>query len=175
MREGKRRRGCLFWFILIILFSGVVGAIAGNSINNESTEKQKEDLTKYIGEEGSIGDLKLTVNSISKASEISVASGYLAYTPDSGKYGIINLTIKNQTKESQSFMLNSFTLIGPDDSKYVPSLLIDVGNKYITMDTVNPNLDVTGNIAFEIPKDLLVSDCKLKYSGSEQEFILKEK
>ncbi|HBG7381123.1 TPA: DUF4352 domain-containing protein, partial [Clostridioides difficile] len=73
MKEGKRRRGCLFWFILIILFSGVVGAIAGNSTNNGSNEKQKEDLTKYIGEEGSIGDLKLTVNSISKASEISVA------------------------------------------------------------------------------------------------------
>ena len=37
-------------------------------------------------------------------------------------------------------------------------------DKFITVDTINPNLDITGNLLFEIPDDLTAQDCTLKYS-----------
>lgn len=60
--------------------------------------------------------------------------------------------------------MNYFKLIGPDDASYVASFIPTADDKFITVDTLNPNLDITGNLVFEIPVDLLAEDCVLKYS-----------
>ena len=39
-------------------------------------------------------------------------------------------------------------------------------NKYISFESINPGLEVTGNLVFEIPKDITVTDMTLKFSGT---------
>jgi hypothetical protein len=36
----------------------------------------------------------------------------------------------------------------------------------IIFEPINPGLDVTGNLVFEVPKDLVVTDTTLKFSGT---------
>lgn len=118
------------------------------------------------------------MNNVSSVDSISAAQGYMKYTPDSGKYAIVNVTIKNTTKNSEQLLINYFKLIGPDGAEYVASLIPTADDNFITIDTINPNLDITGNIAFEIPSDLAVEDCVLRYSDYDlfsaiSEFLLK--
>lgn len=197
-KPKKKKSGCLI-VIIICFVIGFIIAIAsiGNSLEengtenktdinteeqntNENTQNTNTESTKEIafGTEGDIGNLKLVVNSVSSTDSISAAQGYLAYTPDSGKYGIVNVTIKNTTKNSEQLLINYFKLIGPDGAEYVATLIPAADDKFITIDTINPNLDITGNIVFEVPTDLAVEDCILKYSdydlfSSISEFLLK--
>lgn len=107
-----------------------------------------------------------------------MGDGYLVYKPESGKYALVNVTIKNNSKKSESLLLNYFKLIGPDDAEYVGTIIVGAEDKFLSVDSINPNLDITGNLAFEIPKDLDPSECVLKYSdfsftSGSFEFLLK--
>lgn len=167
----KKKHGCLIVIIVFVLLIGGI-MVLGRSPEEQNTdenvasetEQSTENTDVAIGTEGNIGELTLIVNSVSEAESISVADGMFGYKPDSGKYAIVNVTIKNSTKESKSLLLNYFKLIGPDEAKYVATIITMADEKYITIDTINPNLDITGNLVFEIPKDLAASDCLLQYS-----------
>ncbi len=195
-KPKKKKSGCLIVIIVcfVIGFIIAVASIGNHSeegkIENEDNISSKEQTTSEdinaeennkeiaFGTEGDIGNLKLIVNSVSSADSISAAQGYMQYTPDSGKYAIINVTIKNNTKDSEHLLINYFKLIGPDDAEYVATLIPVADDKFITIDTINPNLDITGNIVFQVPTDLAVEDCILKYSDYDlfsgiSEFLLK--
>lgn len=189
-KPKKKKSGCLI-VIIVCFVIGFIIAIAsvGNNTGegnvsseeqntNEDTSAEESNKEIAFGTEGDIGNLKLIVNSVSSADSISAAQGYMKYTPDSGKYAIINVTIKNNTKDSESLLINYFKLIGPDDAEYVATIIPAADDKFITIDTINPNLDITGNIVFQVPTDLTVEDCVLKYSDYDlfsgiSEFLLK--
>lgn len=176
----KKGHGCLVTvliFIGIIVICGIVGATASSKgkngetkseqpKNQESTEAGQESGTSIaLGKEGEITEnVMLKVNDITETDSVSAANGLMVYKPDSGKYAVINVTISNNSKSSQNLLLNYFKLIGPDDAEYVATIVAVADDKFITVDTINPNLDITGNLLFEIPKDLAVQDCVLKYS-----------
>jgi hypothetical protein len=164
-------------FIPLILFGFMVSAPNETTqINNK--EENQVDQIKYIGQEGKIGKLNLTVNNIGESDSIRTASGSMEYKTDSGKFAIVNMTIENKGKKAESVMLNEFILIDSNGAEYVSGMIVDTDNEYLNVDTINPNLDVTGNLAFEIPKDSDVSDYKLVYNsflGSNKdndEFVL---
>lgn len=164
--------GCLSVIIVFILFFVIIAIMAPkfaekmNSDDNSVQEGQvQKDVEIQIGQSGKIADgLNLVVNEVSETESISVANGTMAYKPDSGKYAIVNVTISNNSKSSKSMLLNYFRLIGPDDAKYVATIIAVADEKFITIDTINPNLDITGNLVFEIPKDLSAEECVLQYS-----------
>lgn len=180
-KPKKKGHGCLITllifvaiFVLIIIISVIVAVPAsldksGNDTNSTvgAEQPKEEEVGSEIefGQEGEIAEgLVLTVNEIAEMDSISVANGLLAYKPDSGKYAVINVTISNKSKESQNLLLNYFKLVGPDDAKYVATIIAVADDKFITVDTVNPNLDITGHLVFEIPKDLSAEECLLQYS-----------
>lgn len=164
-------------FVPLILFGFMASAPNEVTQINSKEEKQVDEI-KYIGEEGKIGKLSLTVNSIGESNRISTVSGYAEYKPNSGKFAIVNVTIKNKGKKAESIMINEFNLLDKNGAEYVSGMIIDSDNKYLNVDTLNPNLDVTGNLAFEIPKESDVSDYKLVYNGflesniDNNEFVL---
>ena len=145
--------------------NGTESAAAEETDNSSGSQQEEEDQIITLGQEAAISDgLMLTVNSVTETDSISAADGYMSYKPDSGKYAVVNVTIRNTSKKSQQLLLNYFELAGPDDAKYVSTLIAVADDKFLTVDTVNPNLDITGNIVFEIPQDLAAADCRLQYS-----------
>lgn len=134
-------------------------------MENQSSEEVVEGDIVLFGNDGEIAEgLTLKVNEVTETDSISAANGLMSYKPDSGKYAVINVTITNSSKKSQSLLLNYFKLVDADEAKYVATIIAAADDKFITVDTVNPNLDITGNLVFEIPKDLSVQDCTLQYS-----------
>lgn len=171
-RKKRKGPGCLVTVLIFVVLITIISVMTKqpetkNSTDTETVEskQQSDDKAVALGQEGKISDeLELVVNSVTETDSISAANGVLAYHPDSGKYAVVNVTIKNASKESQQLLLNYFKLIGPDDAKYVSTIIAAADDKYITVDTINPNLDITGNIVFEIPQDLAADDCVLQYS-----------
>ena len=176
----KKKHGCLIAVLVfvVIAFAGWFAAIMGtanngqspentngqtSTVKSENTEAETSDTVGF-GSEGKLGNLSMIVNDVTETDSISAANGMMKYTPKSGKYAVVNVTIKNNSKDSQQLLLNYFKLIGPDDAKYTATIIPVADDKFITVDSVNPNLDITGNIVFEIPNDLGVADFKLQYS-----------
>lgn len=188
----RRKQGGNAKFIIIGVFVVfiIVAALNGKddepkqatNTTNDSTADTKDngdesDKAVSLGSEGQSGDLVLKVNEVGEAAEIT-ENQFLSYKPDSGKYAIVNITIKNSGKEAISLTNGYFKLVTSDESEYKPTILIGLDNKYISFETINPKLDVTGNLIFEVPNDLEVSDATLKFSGtslftSSTEFNLK--
>lgn len=172
--KKKRKRWLIIIFVVVIIIavSYVLSSLnsdgkneSKNSTVSETTKAEEANVNVEKGKSGNISDgLSLVVNKVSEQNSISALNGYAEYKPDSGKYAIVNVTIKNNSKESQNLLLNYFNLIGPDNEAYVATIISSADDKFITVDTVNPNLSITGNLVFEIPKNLDVSDCKLQYS-----------
>lgn len=176
-KHKKKKAGCLIAVLAVVVLFIVCVALGSSSSGNAGkNETQKSNVTTTTkaketdsaikkGKSGNISDaLSLVVNKTAEQNSISAAGGYMSYKPDSGKYAIINVTITNNSKKSQSLLLNYFKLIGPDDATYTATIIPAADEKFITVDTLNPNLSITGNLVFEVPNDLSVSDCKLQYS-----------
>ncbi len=147
--------------------------------NAEETASSEAAKNIAFGSEGTIADgLSLIVNNAAEANSISEAGGYVTYEPDSGKYAIINVTIKNTSKTSKSLLLNYFNLIDSSGAKYAATVIIGADEKYLTADSVNPNMDISGNLVFEVPSNAVISDFMLEYSDFDifseaQHFSLK--
>jgi hypothetical protein len=175
----RRKQGGKGKFIIlgVIVFFIVAGALSSlnedttktsntntQKANGDSSDSKAADIVA-LGSEGQSENLALKVNEVGDTDEIK-ENDFLSYKPDSGKYAIVNITIKNTGKESTSLTNGYFKLITSDGAEYSPTILIGLDNKYISFESINPGLDITGNLVFEVPKDLVVTDTTLKFSGT---------
>lgn len=173
-KKKKKGHGCLIFILIFMVIITAIGIGIGSVTSKQTEDIDSDNSTAVIeeesgeinyGEEAAITDgLILKVNEVTETDRISVANGLLAYKPDSGKYAVVNVTIFNNSKNGQDLLLSYFKLIGPDDASYVATLIPSADDKFITVDQINPNLSITGNLVFEIPVDLAAEDCVLKYS-----------
>lgn len=163
--------GVIVFFILVAVFSTnnnnskPASSDAQNKSGQTADKASKEDKAIALGSEGQSDNLSLKVNKIAAKKEIKEGD-FISYKPDSGKYAIVNITIKNTGKEAISLTNGYFKLITADEAEYTPTILIGLDNKYISFETINPGLDVTGNLVFEVPNDLTVADATLRFSGT---------
>lgn len=131
-----------------------------------SSAPSKTESAAPIGQEVGNDKVTIKVNSATEAKEISDDSGYLSYKPGAGaKYVLINITAKNIGKSSYSFVVNNFQLDGKDGKQYSPSIM--VAQNYLNSGSMNPGLTETGNIAFEVPQNMKLSDLTMRF----QEFL----
>lgn len=181
----KKGHGCLITILIFLAVIVVVSVaiastaekknnssnadIGGNDVSQDGGTQQEESDSDgeeiAFGQEGTIDDgLTLIVNEVTETDKISAVNGMMSYKPKSGKYAVINVTIRNNSKKSKSLLLNYFNMVDSDDARYVASIVAAADDKFITVDTINPNLDITGNLVFEIPNELSAQDCTLRYS-----------
>lgn len=151
--------------IIVAIICVAVSSSFDKSDKKQTTQESKDENNEIqFSQTGQISDdLTLVVNEVTEADRISATNGLGFYEPDSGKYAIVNVTITNVSKKSQSLLLNYFKLVGPDQAEYSSSIVVAADEKFISVDTINPNLDITGNLLFEIPKDVSAQDCILQY------------
>lgn len=114
-------------------------------------------------------DVNMKVNSVSKKAKIT--SGMLYYKPkkEGNTFAIINVTLKNTKDDSTSFSLGYFQLIGPDGEEYIPTLITSSKTDDYDLISINhfmeANYKKTGCLFFEVPKDIKVKNCELRYNG----------
>lgn len=129
-----------------------------NKPKNQNTEIDfQKELTskKFI----------MKINKTGETEEIH-ESEFISYKSDSGKYAIVNIDIKNISDKLESINSSSFKLLFKE-KKYSPSILIGLNNDYINFDTLNPDMAMKGNLVFEIPKEVSISECKLLFSDTD--------
>ncbi|MDR1774040.1 MAG: DUF4352 domain-containing protein [Clostridioides sp.] len=180
-------------FIVLIIILGVSFTGCNNSTNsnqnsdneNENTEEVYNDTTKakeeaeekekFIGEHGKAEEFDLVVNSIKETNRIDDEFSY--YEAESGKYLVINITLNNNSNDSGSISNSDFKVEDSNGAEYVSSTLIH--DDFMSWETINPHLEKTTNLAFEIPSDANINEFKLKYhtftSKETDCFILREK
>lgn len=133
----------------------------------ESTEKP-DILIDLKKKEEIVPDVNMKVNGFSK--ETKITSGILFYktNKDDNVFAIINITLNNTTDIKQSFNLGYFRLIDSDGTEYVPTLLSSKTDDYKFI-LINHFMDAgykeTGCLAFEVPKDTKIKNCKLCYNS----------
>ena len=163
----------IFSAVIVVLIKQAPSTTTNNTASTStdpSTTASPSDTTSKdesipLGTATSIGDFSIMVNSVTEATEISAGSGFLKYTADSGKYGIVNVTLKNTSQSSSTFSLSSFQLVSSDGVEYSPTIIAAADENYISIDSLNPNMDTTGNIAFNIPSDVDTTSLTLTYSA----------
>lgn len=178
-----------WWFwVIVVLVIGAIGANLGDEENvdgdesepasaqvegdqdKETKDEEPEEVeestsdTIPIGDQGVSEDLELTINEVGETSKISEGD-FISYEPDSGKYALVNVTLKNIGSSSVSLHNGMFKL-HTGEAEYNPTTLIGLNNNYISFESINPGLDITGNLVFNVPDDLSVEKGTIVFSGT---------
>ncbi|AQP54534.1 DUF4352 domain-containing protein [Vagococcus penaei] len=137
--------------------------------NLTATKQQKVTANKtlQLTESGRAGDLELTVNSVKSESEIKEGN-FKTYQSENGIFALINVSLKNTGHSTATINVNDFKLVTDEKKEYMPSILAGLTTKYITFESMNPDLTVSGFLVFEIPKtiDLANADLYFTYDGT---------
>lgn len=171
-----------FWFVIIVVSVGVAGLFGSDSgesgSSNDTSERKSSGSTTestsekesnvVFGQEGTSSNMSLKVNSFEERNEIATAGGYASYKPDDGgKFALVSVTLKNVGEKSVSTSHGYFKLIH-GTIEYSPSTLVISGTeeKFFTFESMNPGLESTGFIAFQVPTDFVTSDAQLRFDGT---------
>ncbi|MGY3765385.1 DUF4352 domain-containing protein [Vagococcus vulneris] len=128
----------------------------------KETSKAPKDTIAF-SKKGAIKPLEININDVKSETEIK-ESEFKTYKSESGQYAMVNITIKNTGNNTESINANNFTLVSKDKKEYTPSILAGLTNKYITFESMNPDLSVSGFLVFEIPKDTEITSSTLHVS-----------
>ena len=185
----KKRRGCLTVFLIIvgIMVISVIVSIAqgpksqpqepasassresqADNISDTPSQASSESAPAYIavGETVQGSEVEITVNGSTETDVIEASSGgYLSYTADEGnKYIVVNITLKNIDSRSFSYSVTDFQLYAEDGTKYSPSVLtVTTNENYFKYEGMNPGITETGNVAFNVPDSVSISDLHLQF------------
>lgn len=181
------------WLIAVIVVIGIAGGGDEDTTEQTSTEpvdtetssddtakvenKEEEKKAFSMGEEVAVESLVYTVNGVEEQTEIK--REYMDSITTSGKFLIVDLTIKNNDKEARFIDSEMFRLVDADGTEFSSNteadMYINNGDLGFFMQEINPKMDMTGKVAFEVPAD--ATDLKLQvssgfgWSGGEYEVI----
>lgn len=167
--KNKKKRGCLISFIVVIIAVVFIGAFTSKFIPtadkgdlSSDGSSNSQTTPAKLGTAVCNDEVSIKVNSVQETNSIPDQTGVLQYSPDTGgKFVVVNITVKNVGKELYSFVINDFQIKSTDDKQYSPSIMIS--NDYLNNGSINPGLSETGNIAFDIPKGVKLSDLTLEF------------
>ncbi|SFJ43830.1 protein of unknown function [Halobacillus dabanensis] len=134
----------------------------------ESSEENTETKTAKIGEPSTVDDVTFTVTDVRETSEIDSGNEFIENATTSGKFVLVNVTVKNEKKDALTIDSSYFKLnaggseYDPTTSGEVTMALSSEDDFFLTQ--VNPGLEKSGTIAFEVGKDVEVSEAILKAS-----------
>lgn len=127
-----------------------------NNTEAQSSKKEKKEKSSEevgVGETLRVGDVEFTINSFETVNKIS--SGFMEATPEAtgAVFLVIDANVKNVGKELINTDSSFFTVVTKDDVSYKASTLL-FSDDFFTFEGINPGLDQSGKVAFEIPQGL---------------------
>lgn len=136
-----------------------------NSVEEKENKKMDGATEVKINETFSSEKLSVKINKVGETEEIKEGE-FVSYKSESGKYALINVTIKNLSDKLERFESGAFKLVS-NEKKYSPSIMIGLKHDYINFESLNPDMEMSGNLVFEVPKDVNLSDSKLLFTDSD--------
>ena len=141
------------------------GATSESVVDNLESEVSEEDVqveveSFSIGEEVTVGDVAYTVNSISSAQ--TLGGEYMNKTAQ-GMFLVVNVTVTNKGNESLDVSNSFFTLVDGEkqyDSDGVASLYANEDGQSFFVNSINPDLSLSSNVAFDVTQAIVDSQTK---------------
>ncbi|GAE94071.1 phage protein [Gracilibacillus boraciitolerans JCM 21714] len=138
-----------------------------DDVAEKTDETEDEVTTAGVGDTATIADVAFTVNNVETTTEISTGNEFIEPATTSGQFVMIDVTIKNDKKESITIDSSFFKLIGAEGTEYDPSTDGNVmmntnpeSDFFLTQ--INPGLEKTGTVVFEVGADFNVADSILQ-------------
>ena len=155
----KPTRLKVFGMALLLFFAA--GVIAPKESAPQTTS-EKADTTQQAKKIYTMGELynaknfEIAVLDKQVTDRVSDSSGYL-FTKADGSFVVLTIQYKNIAKEAMRLDNSAFRLkLG--DATYSPVTLTININENIFLDLINPGIQKTGKIYFDVPKDIANSD-----------------
>ncbi|MDK8181176.1 DUF4352 domain-containing protein [Paenibacillus sp. UMB4589-SE434] len=167
----------LKWALLIVAVLIVIGIYAGQngdksstaSVGNKSVdtttakekaEKPKEEEKPELSKTGVSSDVTIQVDGLETAS--TLGNNQFATAEAQGIFKVVQVTLLNGQKDAISVTNSSFTLVDDQGREFeasteaVLALSSSTGKekkKTFMFEKINPGIQVTGYIAYDVPKD----------------------
>ena len=129
-----------------------------SQVSEEVAQVEVESFS--IGEEVTVGDVAYTVNSISSAQ--TLGGEYMNKTAQ-GMFLVVNVTVTNKGNESLDVSNAFFTLVDGEkqyDSDGVASLYANEDGQSFFVNSINPDLSLSSNVAFDVTQAIVESQTK---------------
>lgn len=184
VQTQKKRRGCFKWglavfaslTVLVVIISIVASRSAsqqnptasGSSDGTGSNTSSGDTSTGPVplGTDVEIDSFSIRINSGAEKDRIYSDSGYFYYDPEEGaKYIVLSISVKNIDKTMESFQVSNFQLYTSDGVRYSPSSLI-MADDFFYIESMNPGIEKSGYVAFQVPQEVSISDLYLVYRSS---------
>lgn len=184
-----------FWLFAVIMVGGALtneegtepsnsNAVAENAVEKESAvessktevveETKPEEKAFAMGDTVNVGKVAYVVNSVETATNVGGDYGQ----DSKGTYLLVNITVTNNGDEALT-VDNSFFKLLNDGKEYESDSMAGIyanDNSSFFLESINPELYLTGNIVFDVSDTVVNSSTKqLKVStgfwGTEAELI----
>ena len=170
-KPKKKKTGLIiFTIIAVFIIIGIIASSGDSTSSSTSTTKvtstpkptatPEPSFTAYTG---TVGNWEITVNDFYYTENVSIGLLREYRAEEGSKYCIINLTVKNLGNQSATFL--PYIAYGNDtvakiiwqQYEYTRSELIWADDN-LSSETLNPLVSTSGNIAFELPNNVIESD-----------------
>jgi len=135
----------------------------------EKDDAKEDDVTGVkIGQPAEVADVTFTVDGVEETSEIESGNEFIDNAETSGKFVILDMTVENGQDESLMIDSSFFKIVTEDGTKYDP---ISSGDAFMALgdsatdfflEKINPNLDKSGKVVFEVGEDVDLSETILE-------------
>lgn len=163
-KVSKLKVGCLTIVAFFVLM-GVIGALFGSNSNSPSAtqQAQAEKRPLKMGQPFQSDKFEITVTGKEIANRVYDDSGMFYSKPD-GVFVVVSLKYKNIAKERNRLDNSAFSLTSKGNT-YSPVNIMATG-KNIFLDAINPGIEKTGNLYFDVPQDIANDNFDLQLSNS---------
>lgn len=142
-----------------------------NEAEAESTEEKKEEPKEEtvedsekafkIGEPATVGDVAFTIKGVEEVNEINSGNEFIDNVTTEGKFVILDIDVKNEKSEAITINSNFFKLTN-GETTYDPTtsgevMMAMMGDDDFFLTQINPGLNKSGKVAFEVAGDLDLS------------------
>jgi hypothetical protein len=135
--------------------------------SEEASDDTEEVETAKVGEPAEVADVTFTVNSVEETSEINSGNEFIDNVTTNGKFVILDVTVENGKNEAITIDSNYFKIITGEGTEYEPhssgDVMMALGDEATDffLEQINPNLDKTGKVVFEVSDDVELSESVL--------------
>lgn len=153
--NGNRRKKIFVTFFIAMMAIGGIGSIVDPSPSSTKAEQKQEKVYK-IGDTLDAKNFEITVLNKDVAKQVTDSSGYW-HTDANGKFVILTVKYKNISNAARRLDNSAFQL-KLDNNTYSPSTLVSSSNDNIFLENINPGIEKTGKLYFDVPDDVANSD-----------------
>ena len=119
-----------------------------------------------MGDAVDVSNRVFTINSVEEMDVVKDSLGTEYPAGDGARFIKINITVKNQKKAEVTIMSDEVKLLTKNGTEYSTDVSNEVwvnetGQSFF-LNTLNPGVSKTANILFSVPKDVKLSDLKVK-------------